>query len=79
MCMSPVGDVLRIRCLKYPAMVDCCTLNWFSTWPSDALVSVAHTVIENMEDMPLPQGFDRAHVVTVLADLCKEMHLKAEL
>lgn len=45
MCMSPVGDVLRIRCLKYPAMVDCCTLNWFSTWPSDALLSVAHTVI----------------------------------
>lgn len=38
LCMSPVGDALRIRCRKFPALVDCCTLDWFSAWPSEALI-----------------------------------------
>lgn len=41
LCMSPVGDALRVRCRKFPALVDCCTLDWFSAWPPAALVSVA--------------------------------------
>ena len=39
--MSPVGDALRIRCRKFPSLVDCCTLNWFSAWPENALISVS--------------------------------------
>jgi dynein heavy chain len=41
LCMSPVGDALRVRCRKFPALVDCCTLDWYSAWPPEALVSVA--------------------------------------
>jgi len=41
LCMSPVGDALRVRCRKFPALVDCCTLDWFSAWPPAALLSVA--------------------------------------
>lgn len=33
MCMSPVGDQLRIRCRMFPSLVNCCTLIWFSSWP----------------------------------------------
>lgn len=32
MCMSPVGDQLRVNCRKFPALVDCTTLDWFSPW-----------------------------------------------
>jgi len=39
--MSPVGDSLRIRCRMFPSLVDCCALDVFSSWPSDALISVA--------------------------------------
>lgn len=38
-CTSPVGDTLRIRCRKFPALINCCTLNWFVSWPQEALVS----------------------------------------
>lgn len=41
LCMSPVGDALRIRTRKFPSIVDCCVLDWFSAWPAAALESVA--------------------------------------
>jgi len=33
LCMSPVGDTLRVRCRMFPSLVNCCTLNWFDRWP----------------------------------------------
>ena len=41
LCMSPVGDQLRVRCRKFPSLVDCCTLDWFAAWPEEALISVS--------------------------------------
>ena len=41
LCMSPVGDSLRIRCRKFPSLVNCCTLDWFDNWPEEALISVS--------------------------------------
>ena len=45
LCMSPVGDKLRIRCRKFPSLVNCCTLDWFATWPEEALISVAYKLL----------------------------------
>jgi dynein heavy chain len=39
--MSPLGDVFRQRLLKFPSLVNCSTLDWFSEWPEEALISVA--------------------------------------
>lgn len=41
LCMSPVGDTLRVRCRMFPSLVNCCTLNWFSRWPEQALLYVS--------------------------------------
>lgn len=41
LAMSPVGDALRSRCRQFPSLISCTTIDWFSPWPSDALVSVA--------------------------------------
>lgn len=38
--MSPLGDVFRSRLLKFPSLVNCCTIDWFSEWPEEALLGV---------------------------------------
>lgn len=41
LCMSPVGDLLRVRCRNFPSLVNCCTLDWFENWPEQALKTVS--------------------------------------
>lgn len=39
--MSPIGDNFRVRIRKFPALVNCCTIDWLQKWPEDALLAVA--------------------------------------
>ena len=41
LCMSPVGDDLRRRCLQFPSLINCCTIDWFTKWPREGLQTVA--------------------------------------
>ena len=41
LAMSPVGDDFRARLRQFPSLVNCCTIDWFTAWPADALLSVA--------------------------------------
>ena len=45
--MSPVGESLRIWCRQFPAMVNCCTIDWFENWEGSALESVACRLLED--------------------------------
>jgi len=47
--MSPLGDIFRQRLLKFPSLVNCCTLDWFSEWPEEALLSVAKGSVQDGE------------------------------
>lgn len=38
---SPVGDQFRNRCRQFPSIINCCTIDWYNPWPSEALYSVA--------------------------------------
>mmetsp|Transcript_43965 Transcript_43965/g.42562 ORF Transcript_43965/g.42562 Transcript_43965/m.42562 type:complete len:111 (+) Transcript_43965:2667-2999(+) len=49
LCMSPVGDSLRVRCRKFPSLVNCCTLDWFSRWPEQALLYVSSSFLAGVE------------------------------
>ena len=40
--MSPLGEVFRNRLRKFPSLVNCCTLDWFTEWPEEALREVAY-------------------------------------
>ena len=39
---SPVGDQFRNRCRQFPSIINCCTIDWYNPWPSEALYSVAY-------------------------------------
>ncbi|KAA6386984.1 MAG: putative dynein heavy chain axonemal [Streblomastix strix] len=46
-CMSPSGKSFRTRLRQFPLLVNCCTLDWYDPWPSQALLQVAHQLIAN--------------------------------
>lgn len=48
LCMSPVGDALRVRCRNFPSLINCTTIDWFFPWPEAALISVAERFIESV-------------------------------
>ena len=69
--MSPVGDSLRVRCRKFPSLVNCCTIDWFSRWPEEALLYVSS---EFLKQLSLPSDAVRSG----LAEMCMNVHRKVE-
>ncbi|MEQ2228566.1 Dynein heavy chain 3, axonemal, partial [Ilyodon furcidens] len=49
LAMSPIGDAFRNRLRMFPSLINCCTIDWFHGWPSDALEMVAHKFLEDVE------------------------------
>ena len=51
LAFSPVSADFRRRLLMFPSLINCCTIDWFDKWPTDALTSVAEHFLEdqNME------------------------------
>ncbi|CAK4109520.1 unnamed protein product [Aphanomyces euteiches] len=51
MCFSPVGAVFRVRARRFPGLVNCTVIDWFHPWPREALVRVATSFLEKVEDL----------------------------
>jgi len=56
-----VGDAMRNRARKFPALVNCTVIDWFQPWPMDALYNVGAKFLEPVEqlgagDSPVRQG-----------------------
>jgi len=68
--MSPLGDIFRQRLLKFPSLVNCCTIDWFSGWPEEALLSVGTGSIANDHETAEILGEDREAVI----ELFKVIH-----
>uniref|UniRef100_G3SMY8 Dynein axonemal heavy chain 10 n=1 Tax=Loxodonta africana TaxID=9785 RepID=G3SMY8_LOXAF len=58
--MSPVGDTLRTRCRNFPGLVNNTGIDWFMSWPPQALHAVAKSYLacttqgcqaENIEEL----------------------------
>jgi dynein heavy chain len=65
--MSPLGEVFRTRLRKFPSLVNCCTIDWFTDWPEEALLNVARGSIA---DTDLNLGKDEESCV----EMFKIMH-----
>uniref|UniRef100_A0A8C4W100 Dynein axonemal heavy chain 1 n=1 Tax=Gopherus evgoodei TaxID=1825980 RepID=A0A8C4W100_9SAUR len=51
LCMSPIGEVFRARLRQFPSLVNCCTIDWFNEWPSEALQCVASSFLQEIPDL----------------------------
>jgi dynein heavy chain len=49
LAFSPVGDDFRTRLRMFPSLVNCCTIDWFTAWPEEALRSVATLFLSDVE------------------------------
>ena len=64
--MSPIGSTLRERIRNFPSLVNCCTFDWFTRWPEDALEAVAERF--------LSEGEIEDHERQSIIKLCKKIH-----
>ena len=70
LCMSPVGDLLRVRCRMFPSLVNCSTIDWFGKWPREALLSVSTQFLKEIkatEDQKIS-----------ISEMCMEIHASVE-
>ena len=49
LAFSPVGSGFRNRCRQFPSIINCCTIDWYNPWPSEALYSVAYRQYQAFE------------------------------
>lgn len=71
LCMSPVGETLRVRCRQFPSLVNCCTLDWFGRWPEEALLFVSSEFLKELPDCS-------KEVIASLAEMCMKIHTSVE-
>jgi dynein heavy chain len=57
---SPVGDAFRERLRKFPSLVHCTTLDWFTAWPRDALATVATNFLAGLPGADNKVGSSRS-------------------
>uniref|UniRef100_UPI00358FFBD0 dynein axonemal heavy chain 3 n=1 Tax=Myxine glutinosa TaxID=7769 RepID=UPI00358FFBD0 len=66
LAFSPIGDAFRNRLRMFPSLINCCTIDWFHVWPSDALEMVANNFLEDV-------GLDPSVLLEVVS-VCKYFH-----
>lgn len=71
--MSPLGGTFRDRLRNFPSIVNCCTADWFTLWPRDALISVARATLAS-NDMSKALGSS----VDAMVEMFGAIHLSVE-
>jgi len=68
LAFSPIGDAFRDRLRKFPALINCCTIDWFTAWPSDALLAVSTRFLSSVK-------FDSEETREAIVHLTQEFHM----
>merc|ERR1711871_1100583 len=68
LAMSPVGDNLRVWCRQFPSLINCTTIDYYLSWPKEALEAVANHFLAGLE---LEREDDRASLV----QMCTKVHM----
>ncbi|XP_040286209.1 dynein heavy chain 8, axonemal [Bufo bufo] len=76
LCLSPVGNKLRTRSLKFPALITGCTMDWFSHWPRQALVAVSSYFLSGLDIACSSEG--KSNVMEAMAVFHDQMSENCE-
>lgn len=49
LALSPIGESFRQRCRAFPSLIACCSIDWFSEWPPEALLSLAQKYLAHVD------------------------------
>ncbi|KAF4532840.1 hypothetical protein B566_EDAN014797 [Ephemera danica] len=49
LALSPIGRDFRDRFQRFPSLLSCCLIDWFTTWPEKGLEKVADHFLSQME------------------------------
>jgi len=81
LCFSPMNKMYPIRAQKFPGLFNCPTIDYFLSWPQDALINVSEGFIKNFdiacsaaEKQNLIVHMGMAHSLTV--QVCDEYFAK---
>ena len=66
---SPVGASFRMRCLQFPSIINCATIDWYNAWPKEALFDVAHRAYERVSE-----AMEIGDSLNLLADASVRLH-----
>jgi len=69
--MSPIGDAMRNRLRMFPSLINCCTIDWYTLWPEDALEKVARM---SLQDLDIDEILREKCV-----QICKEFHMSVSV
>lgn len=61
------GSIRVLFSRKFPSLVNCCTIDWFSEWPEDALKSVASKFLSGIE-------MESESTRVAVEDMCMSFH-----
>jgi len=75
LAMSPLSDVFRARLVKFPSLVNCCTIDWFTNWPSEALINVGKG---SLLDADLNLGVDEDACIETFRVIHQSVEAKSE-
>jgi dynein heavy chain len=64
LAMSPIGEDFKRRLRMFPALVNCCTIDWFLPWGNSALEQVARRFMKDVPDLP-----NEAGIVSICVDM----------
>ncbi|RUS88172.1 hypothetical protein EGW08_004069 [Elysia chlorotica] len=72
--MSPAGERFRQRCRMNPALINCCTIDWFDEWTEEAMLSVAEVFFANTEFIADETRYDMQELKSRAAKICVDIH-----
>lgn len=72
LAFSPVGDGFRARCRQFPSIINCTTIDWYDSWPSDALTSVAERYYRDV-----PKELDITGILKQLSRVSSAIHVSS--